>query len=85
MISKDRITRNRWRTRRRMAITAFLYLLFIVPALFFAPEKLIDKVSSVAITVITLMGGIIMVYIGYATADDKWQKEDQNFHRGEDR
>jgi len=74
MLDKENIEKDRWRVRRRMAIAAFLYLVFVVPAFFFAPKELIGEISGIAITVIGLMGGIIMVYIGYATADDKWQR-----------
>lgn len=74
MLDGDKLEKDRWKTRRRMAIAAFIYLIAVVPLLAFLPDKIIDHVSPIALAVITVMGGIIMVYIGYATADDKWQR-----------
>jgi len=82
-MNKEEITKRRWRVRRRMAIAAFLYLVLIVPTLLFVPEKKLDVLSNVATVVIGAMATIIMVYIGFATADDKWQKEN-DYQRGID-
>lgn len=60
---------DRWKHRRRMAYGAFL------GGMAFPVLVLINTdVSEIAVSFYTFVGAIVGAYIGFATADDKWQK-----------
>ena len=65
---------NRWINRRRMAwISLISGLCYPLLALYTESQVLVD-LSMVFYTFITAVVG---AYIGFATVDDKWQKEPQ--------
>lgn len=64
------LTRERWKTRRRMAWVAFGALLMQTPLLMFMDKDWITSASGILISVVGFLAGIVMVYIGAATVDD---------------
>ena len=65
------MTADRWKNRRRMAWLALLAgLLF--PLLLLWSDS--DQLGSVAGAFYAFAGAVVAAYIGFATADDKWQK-----------
>ena len=68
------MTADRWKNRRRMAWLALLAgLLF--PLLLLWSDS--DQLGSVAGAFYAFAGAVVAAYIGFATADDKWQKGPQ--------
>jgi hypothetical protein len=67
-MSDEPMTRDRWRNRRRMAWLALL------AALVFPGLMLLNDLSSIAGAFYLFCGSVVGAYIGFATADDKWQK-----------
>ena len=67
----DQVNRNRWKTRRLMAWMAFIGGL----AFPFIP---VEKSLHIALIppFYLFITGIIMTYIGFATLDDKWNKNE---------
>lgn len=64
-------TRERWKTRRLMSWLS-LGGLFLLPTMILIKDKeWLMAASGIIIASITLFGSIIMVYIGFATMDDK--------------
>lgn len=62
---------DRWKNRRRMAWCALIGgLLF--PLLLLATES--AQLGAMAVAFYTFAGAVVGAYIGFATADDKWQK-----------
>jgi hypothetical protein len=65
------VTADRWKNRRRMAWLALLAgLLF--PLLLLWSDS--DQLGSVAGAFYVFVTGVVASYIGWATADDMWQK-----------
>ncbi len=63
---------DRWKNRRRMAWLALLAGL-LYPALLIWRDS--AQLASLAPAFYTFTGLVVGAYIGFATADDKWQKE----------
>lgn len=63
-------TRNRWKSRRLMAWVAFISGLAF-PFFPIAQELHVALIASFYL----FITGIVMAYIGFSTADDKWQKQ----------
>jgi uncharacterized membrane protein YiaA len=65
-------TTDRWKNRRRMAWAALIAgLLF--PLLLLWSDS--DQLGSVAGAFYVFVTGVVASYIGWASVDDKWQKE----------
>ena len=68
------MTTDRWKNRRRMAWLALVAgLLF--PLLLLWTDS--DQLGSVAGAFYIFVTGVVASYIGWASVDDKWQKEPQ--------
>lgn len=66
------IIKDRWKNRRRMAwISLIAGLLF--PLLLLYTES--DQLGSVAGAFYVFISSVVGSYIGFATFDDKWNKE----------
>ena len=67
---------RRWKNRRRMAWGAFFATIAVVAILLtpFVAETRITVMESIIVAFLWTMGAIIGLYIGFATADDKWKK-----------
>lgn len=62
---------DRWKNRRAMAWLALLAgLLF--PVLLLATES--PQLGAVAVPFYVFVSAVVGAYIGFATADDKWQQ-----------
>lgn len=62
---------DRWKNRRAMAWLALAAgLLF--PVLLLATES--PQLGAVAVPFYVFVGAVVGAYIGFATADDKWQQ-----------
>jgi len=65
---------DRWKNRRRMAWAALVAgLLF--PLLLLWSDS--DQLGSVAGAFYVFVTGVVASYIGWASVDDKWQKDAQ--------
>jgi hypothetical protein len=65
-------TADRWKNRRRMAWTSLIAgLLF--PFLLLYTES--EQLGAVAAAFYVFVGAVVGAYIGFATVDDRWQKE----------
>lgn len=65
-------SKDRWKNRRAMAwISLVAGLLF--PLLILATDS--DQLGSLAGPFYIFIGAVVGAYIGFATVDDKWQKE----------
>jgi hypothetical protein len=64
--------RDRWRHRRAMAWAALLAGLLFPGLLLWTDSA---QLGAVAAPFYVFVGGIVAAYIGFATADDKWQRE----------
>ncbi|HGX92539.1 MAG TPA: hypothetical protein ENK35_04405 [Candidatus Tenderia sp.] len=64
------IENDRWKNRRRMAWLAMLAGL-VYPFISIEPET----AAALATPFYLFVGAVVGTYIGYSTADDKWQKE----------
>jgi len=68
------MTPDRWKNRRRMAWLALVAgLLF--PLLLLWSDS--DQLGSVAGAFYVFVTGVVASYIGWASVDDKWQKDAQ--------
>jgi hypothetical protein len=66
------MTPDRWKNRRRMAWLALVAgLLF--PVLLLVTES--DQLGAVAGSFYLFVSAVVGAYIGFATVDDRWQKE----------
>lgn len=66
------MTVDRWKNRRKMAWSALVAgLLF--PLLLLASES--DQLGAVAGAFYVFITGVVGAYIGFATIDDKWNKD----------
>jgi len=65
---------DRWKNRRRMAWCALLASL-IFPLLAFIADS--AQLTAIAMPFYMFTGAVVGAYIGFATADDKWQKKDE--------
>ena len=63
-------TRERWKTRRLMAWLCLGALLLLPLFILFQDKDWLISAAGIIQALITLFGGIIMVYIGAATLDD---------------
>lgn len=64
--------KDRWKHRRRHAYAAAIHYIFYVNV---APMYVTTTVYGMTIGPLSLLtGAIIGAYIGFATADHKWQK-----------
>lgn len=63
---------ERWTNRRRMAWLALIAGL-LYPALILGTES--QTLAAIAIPFYTFVSAVVGSYIGFATIDDKWQKE----------
>ena len=68
------MTQDRWKNRRRMAWTALVAAL-LFPLLVLWTES--DQLGAVAGAFYVFVSAVVGAYIGFATVDDKWQKEQQ--------
>lgn len=66
------MTPDRWKNRRRMA-WASLTAGLLFPLLLLWSDS--DQLGSVAGAFYVFVTGVVSAYIGFATADDKWQKD----------
>ncbi len=66
----NKITRDRWKTRRLMAWLCLSGLAAVLPLTMMMDKDWLVAAAGVIIALITLCGSIIMVYIGFATMDD---------------
>jgi len=65
---------DRWKNRRRMAWMALVGgLSFPVLVLFTSSPQL----GEIAWPYLTFVGSVVGAYIGFTTADDKWQRKDE--------
>lgn len=64
--------KDRWVNRRRMAWLA-LWSSILFPLL-----ALITDVSTIAVPFYLFTTGVVSAYIGFATVDDKWNKNENN-------
>ena len=68
---------DRWKHRRKMAWIAFwagvTYPLLLLFSMLFGKEA---AILSLAGPYFLFLGSVVGAYIGFATADDKWQKQD---------
>jgi len=69
---------DRWRHRRRMAYIAIISMLIVTYCCLFklSPEK-IKVLENIISWFYLTMGSIVGAYVGFATLDDKWRKEDK--------
>lgn len=68
------VTPDRWRNRRRMAWSALIGGLGF-PLLVLATDS--EQLTGIAGPFYAFVGAVVGAYIGFATADDKWQKGPQ--------
>lgn len=66
----NKITRDRWKTRRRMAWSAFGFAIAMILSLFAMDKDWINAASGIIIAALTFCGTIVAAYIGFATQDD---------------
>lgn len=67
------MTADRWKNRRRMAWIAFWAALAYPALLIFADPS---NVVALAPHFYLFVGSVVGLYIGFATYDDKWQKNE---------
>lgn len=63
---------DRWRNRRKMAWACMLGGLFF-PLLVLLTES--DQLGAIAASFYVFVGAVVGAYIGFATVDDRWQKD----------
>ena len=69
------MTKDRWKNRRQMAWSALIAgLLFPLLLLWSAS----DQLGAVAGAFYVFISAVVGSYIGFATIDDKWQKESKD-------
>lgn len=66
----NKLTRERWKTRRQMAWLCLGALLLLPLFILFQDKDWLLSAAGIIQALITLFGGIIMVYIAAATVDD---------------
>lgn len=71
------ITRDRWKTRRRMAWFAFIFVVAIPFFLSTMDNNQISAASGIIIAAFAFCGTIVTAYIGFATQDDIATKSNQ--------
>jgi len=66
----------RWKNRRRMAYISLLAILTVIGlALFIVPIERLKVLEEIITWFFFIMGSIIGSYVGFATLDEKWNKE----------
>lgn len=65
--------KDRWKNRRRMAWLALIGGLSY-PVLLLATDSV--QLGVIAMPFYMFVGAVVGAYIGFATADDKWQKKE---------
>jgi hypothetical protein len=66
---------DRWKNRRRMAwICMFAAVSYPLLVLFTESREL----GSIAVPFYMFVSAVVGAYIGFATVDDHWQKQDRN-------
>jgi len=63
---------DRWKHRRKMAWGAFLGGLLFPLLVLFTDS---DQLGSIAGAFYVFTGAIVGAYVGFATVDDRWQRE----------
>lgn len=66
------VVSDRWKNRRRMAWASLLAGLAF-PVLLLVTQS--DQLGAVAGPFYIFVGAVVGAYIGFATVDDRWQKE----------
>ena len=69
------VAANRWRIRRRMAITAFIAMLAYPLFLQILPEDKLKPMVDLAFYYYGAMSSIVLAYIGGVVMDDWKQKQ----------
>lgn len=66
---------DRWKHRRRMAwISLIAGIVFPILILIAIPFGKQDALVAIAAPYLLFISSVVGAYIGFATADDKWQK-----------
>ncbi len=65
---------DKWKNRRRMAWCALIASLIFPLAAFFADSA---QLTAISMPFYMFTSAVVGAYIGFATADDKWQKKDE--------
>lgn len=69
---------NRWQHRRRMAYVALFSMLVVTYwCLFKVPLDKLNILDEIISWFYITMGSIVGAYVGFATLDDKWRKDDK--------
>lgn len=78
-LKKSILIANRWKHRRRMAYMAMLSVIAVTYQLMFhiTAEK-IKALENIITWYYITMGSIIGAYLGFATLDDKWKKDNKD-------
>lgn len=76
-VENDRLTRMRWRVRRRITITSFIIICIVTIFILVSPfimssdqAQILSEFNSILVTLIGFNSSVVMFYIGASTYDD---------------
>lgn len=70
--NRRKVEIDRWKNRRRMAYASLIAAL-LFPLLVLGTDS--ENIVGVAGPFYLFVSSVVGLYVGFATADDKWQKE----------